>query len=98
MQRALAIALFVVFAVFSYLVCGDVGYIGFWKTTFATGVSVQIFTDLAIHAIAMCTFMVWHARRTGRNPWGYVAFTLALGSFGPLLYLILARAPVTLPR
>jgi len=34
--------------------------------------------------------MVPEAKRAGRNPWPYVVITLFLGSFGPLLYLILS--------
>lgn len=51
----------------------------------------QVFTDLVISLILLLTFLVPHARDRGRNPWPWVAATLLLGSFGPLLYLVSAR-------
>lgn len=47
----------------------------------------QVFTDLVIALLLLLSFLVPHARARGRNPWPWVAITLLLGSFGPLLYL-----------
>ena len=50
--------------------------------------SMQIFTDLVI---ALTLVMVWmwrDAKSTGRNAWLWISVTVAVGSFGPLLYLI----------
>lgn len=47
----------------------------------------QVFIDLVIALGLLLTFLVPHARAQGRNPWPWVVMTLALGSFGPLLYL-----------
>ena len=46
--------------------------------------------DLVIACLLISSWMVIDARANGRNPWPYVAITLAAGSFGPLLYLLLA--------
>ena len=51
----------------------------------------QVFIDLVIALGLLLTFLVPHARAQGRNPWPWVVMTLALGSFGPLLYLATGR-------
>jgi drug/metabolite transporter (DMT)-like permease len=51
----------------------------------------QVFIDLVIALCLLLTFLVPHARAQGRNPWPWVVMTLALGSFGPLLYLATGR-------
>lgn len=55
----------------------------------------QVFSDLVI---ALTLFMVWmwrDAQAIGRNAWPWVLATLALGSIGPLLYLLTRRAKAT---
>ena len=53
------------------------------------------FTALGIMA---CIWMVNDARARGQNAWPFVALTLALGSFGPLLYLALRELRQPAPR
>jgi hypothetical protein len=58
---------------------------------------MQLFFDLVI---ALLLFLVWmwgDAKATGRNPWPWIAITLAIGSFGPLLYLITRKDPAAAP-
>ncbi len=48
----------------------------------------QVFADLVI---ALSLFLVWmwrDARASGRNAWPWLIATLALGSIGPLMYLL----------
>lgn len=47
--------------------------------------------DLVIALGLVLVWLVQDARAQGRNPWPWVAITLATGSFGPLLYLLTRR-------
>jgi hypothetical protein len=68
------------------------GYFGIFALHFKTWAGMQVLTDLVI-ALALVMVWMWHdARATGRNVWPWIVATLALGSFGPLLYL-LTRKP-----
>ena len=53
----------------------------------------QVFADLVI-ALSLVIVWIWHdARASGRSPWPWIIATLALGSFGPLLYLLTRKSP-----
>jgi hypothetical protein len=51
----------------------------------------QIFTDLVIVMCLLLVFMYRDAKVTGRPFWPWAVFSLASGSFGPLLYFITAK-------
>ena len=51
----------------------------------------QVFIDLVIALALVLSWLVPEAKASGRNPWPWVAITLCLGSFGPLLYLITGK-------
>lgn len=80
-----------VFGVFSGHVLLELGYLGLWQSGFANIGTTQITLDLVIVCTLACFWMVSDARKTGRNPWPFVVITLTGGSFGPLLYVLLAR-------
>lgn len=84
--------LLLVLALFSVLTGLAIWSHGIWGilqplvTSLAGG---QVLADLAI---ALGLFLAWmwrDAARVGRNPWPWIALTLAAGSFGPLLYLLI---------
>jgi hypothetical protein len=66
-----------------------VGYTGIFSHLLSGAAGWQIFADLAIACLLLLSWIIPDAKRTGRNPWPYVALTLLAGSFGPLLYLAL---------
>ncbi len=51
----------------------------------------QIFSDLFIALSMLMVFMARHAKENGRSVWPWVALTLAVGSFGPMLYFLTAK-------
>jgi len=93
--KPILLAIFVLFDAYTFYAMYEVGYFGIWAAGFANAGSLQLLLDLVIACGLISSWMVVDARAKGRNPWPYVAITLAAGSFGPLLYLLLAgeRAP-----
>jgi hypothetical protein len=68
------------------------GYIGIFEQQFQTWAGMQVLADLVI-ALTLVMMWMWRdARATGRNVWPWLVATLALGSFGPLLYLLTRKA------
>lgn len=67
--------------------------VGFYEQILSGPAGWQIFADIAI-ALSMVLVWIWRdATASGRRFWPYALLTLALGSIGPLLYLLLATAP-----
>ena len=50
---------------------------------------LQVLCDLIVTSSLAALWMLQDARRRGVNAWPFVVVTLFLGSFGPLLYLLL---------
>ncbi len=88
-MKALLIAVLVVFGGYSMWVMTQVGYLGVWTGALANPGSGQVLADLVVACLLICTWMVKDARERGGNAWPFVIVTLAAGSFGPLLYLLL---------
>jgi hypothetical protein len=70
------------YAVYQY------GYIGFFAMMTANAVTITALADLLIALSLIVAWMVRDARARGVSPVPYVLLTLALGSVGPLAYLI----------
>lgn len=90
MQRFALVIVLLAFGALTVRALLDHGYIGIFTFHFTASAGLQVLTDLVIVCTLAIFWMVGDARRNGRNPWPYVALTLTLGSFGPLLYLLLA--------
>lgn len=89
MNRLVLILIFAAFGAYSSWAMLQVGYFGIWQAGFAGPGSLQLLLDLVIACLLISSWMIVDARRSGRNPWPFVLLTLAAGSFGPLLYLLL---------
>lgn len=98
MQRTLLTILLALFGVLTAVALWQHGYWGILEPHFRTFGAAQVFADLVI---ALTIIMVWmwrDARATGRNPWPWIVATLALGSFGPLGYLVTRRPAADVER
>ena len=93
-MKALLIAVLVAFGAYSMWVMVQVGYMGIWNGALANPGSAQVLADLVVACLLICVWMVKDARERGANAWPFVLVTLAAGSFGPLLYLLLRRQKV----
>jgi hypothetical protein len=80
------------FAVLTAVALWQHGYWGIIEPHFQTSGAGQVFADLVI-ALSLFWLCMWReAKRSGRALWFWLVFTLVLGSFGPLLYLLTAPA------
>lgn len=96
-KQKLAMAVFFVFLVWSGYLSIGYNYFDFIKAALSNGPSLQVATDLGI-ALSMILIVIYQdAKRSDRRFWPYMIITLFLGSFGPLLYLILSPIKVEKP-
>ena len=78
------------------------GYAGFFELLFANAATITAAADLTI-ALALISVWLWQdAKKRGISAVPYLVLTLALGSVGPLAYLIRtvgseAREPIGTP-
>ncbi len=88
MARTIIGMTLVCFGALSAVALQQHGILGILQPAFESTGAGQVFADLVI-ALTLVTVWMWHdARSAGRNPWPWLVATLALGSFGPLLYLL----------
>jgi hypothetical protein len=76
------------FGVLTALALMDVGYFGILSPHFQSWGGAQVFFDLVIACLLACIWMMSDARERGLAAWPFVLITLVMGSFGPLLYLV----------
>jgi hypothetical protein len=93
-QLALSAALIVLLASDAYAVY-LYGYIGFFRAVLANFAGFTAFLDLAIALVLILVWMGDDARTRNVSALPYLLITLALGSVGPLLYLIRRLGVVT---
>jgi hypothetical protein len=89
MQRKILITALIALSIITALALWYDGLWGILAPNFQSFGEFQVFFDLII---ALGLFIVWmwrDALNAGRNPWPWLLITLSVGSFGPLIYLIL---------
>lgn len=88
MPRVLLIVVLAAFAALTATAVAHHGYLGIFLVPLQTLAGAQVMADLVI-ALGLVLVWLWQdARAHGRNPLPWVVFTLAAGSFGPLVYLL----------
>lgn len=91
MERTCLLITLILFAALSAVAMNEVGYVGIFMSPLQGLASMQIFVDLVIALTLVLVWMWRDAKATGRSIWPWMLVTLALGSFGPLLYLLTRR-------
>ena len=89
--RSFSLIVLVPFTLLTAYALWEVGPIGVFAHQYASPGGWQVFVDLVIACLFFVIWMFGNAKKTGRNPWGYLVLTLAAGSFGPLLYFAFAK-------
>ncbi len=97
-MRPVLFLVFAAFGAFSLYVMWQIGYFGIWQGAMANLGSWQLLVDFIILSGLSLAWMWQDARRTGRAVWPFALITLSAGSFGPLLYLMLAPREQAAPR
>jgi hypothetical protein len=65
------------------------GYVGFWENLLSAGFPTQLVLFDLVIALSLVMVWMWNdASERGATVWPYLVVTLALGSIGPLAYLI----------
>jgi len=96
-RTALLATVLVAFTALSFYAIEVHGYLGFFEALGSSTAGVVAFVDLVI-ALTLAMLWMWGDARERNLPfWPYALLTFALGSVGPLAYLIhrelRARAP-----
>lgn len=95
MQRTLLLITIILFGALSAVALWQHGFWGIIAPHFQSFGAGQVFADLVI-ALTLAMIWMWHdAKATGRNVWPWIIATLALGSFGPLFYLLTRKPTAT---
>jgi hypothetical protein len=88
MQRVALALILAVFSVLSAVALWQHGYWGLFQHQLVNSAGLQVLADLGIALTLVMTWLWRDARQHGRNPWLWLVATMALGSFGPLIYLV----------
>jgi hypothetical protein len=90
MRKLFLVLVLAAFAALTMAAVAKHGYVGIFKQQLQSLAGLQVLADLGIALLLVLTWLWRDARAYGRNPWPWIALTLAAGSFGPLLYLLSA--------
>lgn len=91
-MRPLLVAVTAVFSAFTAWVVWQTGYVGFFSQLLSTPAGWQVLADIVIALFLVLSWIRRDARARSRRFWPYALLTVALGSIGPLLYLLLRPA------
>lgn len=86
--KPLLLIITIAFAVLTAFSIIDFGVLGIFTEATQNTATLQIFVDLILCALFIIVWLRHDTRRTGRSFPLWAIITLAIGAFGPLLYLL----------
>lgn len=86
--RIVSLVLLLVLGAVTILALADVGYIGIFRLLIDSTAGWQVFVDLAAALILVLMFLWKDAQRRQIRFWPWLLATLLLGSFAPLVYVL----------
>ncbi len=92
MRRVVLSITLIAFLALTVLAVMQHGYVGIFTQQFQSYAGAQVLIDLVI---ALTLFLVWmwkDAKAAGRNPLPWLLLTLATGSIGALVYLLVYKS------
>ena len=92
MKRTVLAVVLIAFLALTVAAIWQQGFLSIFSTQFETLGGIQVFVDLLIMASIFLVWMWQDAKAARRNPWPWVLITLMIGSFGPLVYLLLYKS------
>jgi hypothetical protein len=94
MQRSALVVILAAFSTLSGIALWQHGYWGIIAPLLQTSAGVQVLCDLTIALVLVLQWIRRDAKAHGRAVWPWVVLTLALGSFGPLIYLLTRQSAI----
>ncbi|MGI1806698.1 DUF2834 domain-containing protein [Exiguobacterium sp. TDN 0502] len=90
--KPLLLIITIAFAVLTAFSIIDFGVLGIFAEATQNTAMLQIFVDLILCALFIIVWLRHDTRRTGRSFPLWAIITLAIGAFGPLLYLLTRKS------
>ncbi|WP_058705292.1 DUF2834 domain-containing protein [Exiguobacterium indicum] len=90
--KPLLLIITIAFAVLTAFSIIDFGVLGIFAEATQNTATLQIFVDLILCALFIIVWLRHDTRRTGRSFPLWAIITLAIGAFGPLLYLLTRKS------
>lgn len=90
--KPLLLVITIAFAVLTAFSIIDFGLLGIFAEATQNTATLQIFVDLILCALFIIVWLRHDTRRTGRSFPLWAIITLAIGAFGPLLYLLTRKS------
>ena len=90
--KPLLLVITIAFAVLTAFSIIDFGVLGIFTEATQNTATLQIFVDLILCALFIIVWLRHDTRHTGRNFPLWAIITLAIGAFGPLLYLLTRKS------
>lgn len=97
MKRTLIVITLLALGLLTLLAVLHDGLAGIFSSIFSSWGAAQIYADLFISLVLIMIWIWRDAKTAGRNPWGWITATLAVGVFSPLIYLLLYKSSSAAP-